>query len=276
MSRVRLYELLVKKIGVPLSVAFAATSLWLTPAAQERGDCFIYARLVASKPFVSNANECRLRTAPASTFKIPHALIALQAGVITPQTVFTWDGTPRDFATWQRDHTLDSAMKWSVLPFFQRTARLIGPERMRRGLSSLGYASDTFDGDISLFWLNGDLVVSPLEQFAFLRRLFSGTLPIPARHVSAVKDAIRMPPGRIVNASGVHPFTINWPSTTIVRAKTGNTTVEGEQVSWLVGALELNGIHHVFVARVRSTGALERAAATDLAVRGLHAQKPPA
>ena len=70
----------------------------------------------------SDPAECARATAPASTFKIPHALIALQTGMITPATVVEWDGTKYWSAPWQRSHTVDSAIKWSVLPFFQRTA----------------------------------------------------------------------------------------------------------------------------------------------------------
>ncbi len=237
-------------------------------------ECFVFSRLGESKSFVSNAKECDHKTAPASTFKIPHALIALETGVVTAETIFKWDGTRYDFESWRRDHTLDSAITWSVLPFFQRTARLIGAERMRQGLTSLGYAADTFDGDISTFWLNGDLVVSPLEQLAFLPRVFSGTLPTAAGPVSTVTNAIRMPTGQIVNASGSQPFALNWPSSTVVRAKTGNTRANGEQVSWLVGALELKGINYVFVARARSSATLARTAGIAVAARGLNALKP--
>jgi 2-keto-3-deoxy-L-rhamnonate aldolase RhmA len=41
-----------------------------------------------------------------------------------------------------------------------------------------------------------------------------------------------------VNAAGVHDFPLRWSGETIVQVKTGNGTVNGEQVSWLVGALE--------------------------------------
>ncbi len=250
----------------------AALSVVSARAAQEPAECFVFSRLGDSKPFVSNAGECDRKTAPASTFKIPHALIALQTGAITGDTVFPWDGKANDFAAWRRHHTVDSAIKWSVLPFFQRTAGLIGPDRMRSELSSLGYAADTFERDVSAFWINGDLVVSPLEQLAFLQRFMAGTLPVEPRHVSAVKAALRMPPGQVVNAAGAQPFTLTWPSPAVY-AKTGNTSVDGERVSWLVGSLQSDGGDYVFVARVRSSAALERTAGIALAERALNAQK---
>jgi Beta-lactamase class D len=61
------------------------------------------------------------------------------------------------------------------------------------------------------------------------------------------------------------------------RAKTGNGTVNGERVSWLVGALETGGRQYVFASRVRSTtGALETTAGADLALRVLNTVAPSA
>jgi beta-lactamase class D len=164
---------------------------------------------------------------------------------------------------------VDSAIKWSVLPFFQRTARLIGSERMHHWLTSLAYAADSFDGDISTFWLTGDLAVTPLEQYAFLQRFFAGRLPIDAAHVATVRQALEMPAGQITNASGTHDFRLTWPGPVRVRAKTGNTTVAGERVSWLVGAVESRGRDTVVVARVRAQTPIEGTAGLDAALGGL-------
>ena len=222
-------------------------------------------------PMVSGAAECDHPTAPASTFKIPHALLALQLGVITPATVIAWDGSTSGSELWRKAHTVESAIRWSVLPFFQHTARSIGAARMREGLRSLGYAADTFVGDIATFWLTGDLVVTPREQFAFFERLGAGQVPIDAVHRATVREALRMPPGQVTNASGTHPFAPAWPGDLEVRAKTGNTEVKGERVSWLVGSVRTEGIEHVVVARVRALGALDGTAGLDAARRGLDA-----
>jgi beta-lactamase class D len=247
------------------------------PSSQEttalRAECFILAR-AGARPYVSDEQECRRATAPASTFKVPHALIALDTGVVTRDAIGKWDGRKFTNESWRRDHTLATAIQWSVLPFFQHTARQIGRERMRRGLAMLHYAEDTFDGDIEAFWLNGDLVVSPREQLAFLSRFVRGTLPISRAHLLTVLEAMRMPHGEVLMAAGAHPFELTWPAGTVVRAKTGNTTVAGERVSWLIGSLELESRHHVFVARVRFAGALPPSAGAELAVRELNARAP--
>src|SRR5690349_15526117 len=42
--------------------------------------------------WAGTAADCATRLSPASTYKIPHALIGLETGVITEDTVYKWDG----------------------------------------------------------------------------------------------------------------------------------------------------------------------------------------
>jgi beta-lactamase class D len=222
-------------------------------------------------PFVvTDPVECAVRSAPASTFKIPHALIALETGVVADgSTVLAWDGTPQPFPSWERNHSLESAIRSSVVWFFRRTAALIGRERMLQYLRRLDYASDTFEDDVTSFWLNGDLVVSPEEQLRFMRRLMRDELPVSRDHVETVRTALRMPPDSLTNASGRHDFMLGWRGPVVVRAKTGFTSVGDERVAWLVGHIETSSREYVFASRVRSAGALAGTAAIDLARRVL-------
>src|SRR3954454_13571330 len=93
------------------------------------GECVVVAALDGSLDRAFGGGECDRRTLPASTFKVPHALIALDTGVITGTTVMKWDGRRWYFRSWERDHTLDSAIKNSVVWFFQNIARSVGRER---------------------------------------------------------------------------------------------------------------------------------------------------
>src|SRR3954470_20823852 len=97
-----------------LTVALALvlnTGALPTPAPLAAGECVIVEPLDGAPEVVAGGDECDRRTLPASTFKIPHALIALDTRVVTGSTRMKWDGTNQDFAVWQRDHTLDSAIK---------------------------------------------------------------------------------------------------------------------------------------------------------------------
>jgi beta-lactamase class D len=262
-------------LALAILVHSAAMATPRTPPAD--GECFVLAPLDGGRETVVGGAECDRRTLPASTFKIPHALIALQTGVLTGATVMKWDGTPQDFKSWEGDQTLDSAIKSSVVWFFQRAARAIGRERELQRLRALTYGSRTFTREVDRFWLNGDLTISPREQLAFLKAMFGYQLPIDARHIDTVKAAMTMPPGKLSNAAGLHDFPLAWPAGTIARMKTGNGEVSGERVSWVVGQLESAGRQYVFASRVRSsTRALDTTAGADLAVRLLNAMVPRA
>jgi beta-lactamase class D len=257
--------------------AVAAVSILAVPPSPHlaAGECVVVAALGEGVDRVFGGEECDRRTLPASTFKVPHALIALDAAVVTPATVMKWDGTRYDFASWQRDHTLDTAMKSSVVWFFQRLARAIGRDRELAHLRAFEYGSRSFTREVDMFWLNGDLTISPREQVAFLKRMFSYQLPIDRRHVDAVKQAMTMPPGKLLNAAGSHAFPLAWPDVRAARLKTGNGTVAGERASWLIGEIEAGGRAYVFASRVRSTGAtLDTTAGADLAVKVLNEVVP--
>jgi beta-lactamase class D len=238
------------------------------------GECVVVGPL-DGEPVEVGGHECERRSLPASTFKIPHALIALQTGVVTERTTLRWDGRKMDFPAWERDHTLDSAIKSSALWFFQRAAAEIGRERELQHLKALGYGSQTFSRDVDRFWLNGDLLISPREQVAFLKRMYSYQLPIERRHIDTVKAAMTMPAGSLLNASGVHPFPLRWPDGSVARVKTGNGTVGRERVSWLIGEIDSDGRAYVFASRVRSSArSMESTAGADLAVRVLNSLTP--
>ena len=255
-------------LAVLLATVLAASRAAALPAAS--ATCVIIGA-AGEPPTVSDAVECDHATAPASTFKIPHALLALQLGVITPSTVVEWNGSTDGPEVWHRAHTVASAIRWSVVPFFQHTARRIGVERMRQGLATFGYAADGFDGDVATFWLNGDLVVTPREQFAFLGRFVAGNLAIARAHLATVRDALRMPDGQVTNASGTHAFRLAWPGAVIARLKTGNAEVKGERVSWAVGVIASRDTEYAVVARVRGEAARDGTAGLDAARRGLDA-----
>jgi len=254
---------------VALHLAIAAP-----PSPLAAGECFVMAPPTGAET-VLGGDECDRRTLPASTFKIPHALVALETGVVTAKTVMKWDGVKKDFPVWERNHSLDSAIKSSVVWFFQRAAESIGRQRELQYLRAFRYGSQGFQREVTAFWLNGDLTISPREQVAFLQRMFSYDLPVDRRHIDAVKAAMTMPGGKVLNASGAHDFRLEWPADTIVRLKTGNGGVSRERVSWLIGQLETGGRQYVFASRRRSSGdALDSVAGANLAQRLLNTMTP--
>lgn len=140
--------------------------------------------------------RARQRFVPASTFKIPHLLFALDAGIATDASqTFRWDGVPRRFAHWNRDQTLAEAMRGSTVWVFQDFARALGEHRERRYLRRLGYGNRSVTGGIERFWLDGGLAISAVEQIDLLRRLHRETLPFDVSHQRLVKELILIETG---------------------------------------------------------------------------------
>src|SRR5262245_26816543 len=136
--------------------------------------CVVVSEGGQSERWAGSAAECATRLSPASTYKIPHALIGLETGVITESTVERWDGVRHpEQPKWNQDHTVLSAMRPSVLWFFQAMAPRIGAARAHQWLQRFGYGNTDTSGPITLYWVNGQLRISPDEQLVFLNKFYA-------------------------------------------------------------------------------------------------------
>lgn len=88
---------------------------------------FVLRSLATEEQTVTDAALAGTRESPASTFKIPSAVIALDHGVLAgADAMLRWDGVPREIAAWNRDHALASALRDSTVWYFQEVARRLG------------------------------------------------------------------------------------------------------------------------------------------------------
>ena len=84
-----------------------------------------------------NPDRARTQFIPASTYKIPNSLIALETGVASgADHAIAFDSTRHHHAgywarVWSNDHTLKTAIRNSVYWFYQELAREVGAERMQ-------------------------------------------------------------------------------------------------------------------------------------------------
>ena len=216
--------------------AVAVVSMLLAGGAQttalQNQSCFLLFEMGVGQVLRRPAEACRTRVTPASTFKVPHALAALDAGVVSgpdEKMTFTDAGGQRAESA-RRDHTLASAMRHSVLWYFQRIAERLGSGRETAYLQKFGYGNMDATGELTRFWIGGSLQVSPEEQQTFWLKLYRNEIPISARAVEQVKAMLIQPTGVVVNAAGEQPFG-RWPDTTIVSAKTGSATDRSGQGS---------------------------------------------
>jgi len=179
-----------------------------------------------------NAARAQQRFIPASTYKIPNSLIALETGVAEgPEHMIPWDSTIRPAEgfwsrEWSRNHTLRSAIRLSVYWYYQALAREIGAERMQAYLDQFDYGNRDLGGGIDQFWLHGDLRISPNEQVRFLERMYRGKLGLSPRTTQIVKEILVLEENADYRLSG----------------KTGTADVTPtRELAWLVGCVEREG-----------------------------------
>ncbi|MFZ3191653.1 MAG: class D beta-lactamase [Moraxellaceae bacterium] len=167
-------------------------------AAQVDGTIIILdERTQPATQFVYQPARAATRYSPASTFKIPHTLFALDAGVVLDaEQVFKWDGVPRSFAGHNQDQTLQTAMRNSTVWVYEGLAKQIGTAREQHYLHRIRYGNQNASGAVDQFWLNGTLKISAQEQLLFLQQLHREQLPFSVAHQRLVKQLIRVDSGQ--------------------------------------------------------------------------------
>ncbi|HEY0970299.1 MAG TPA: penicillin-binding transpeptidase domain-containing protein [Gemmatimonadales bacterium] len=204
---------------------------------------FAIRRVGSDTTEVHDLSRARTPFIPASTFKIPNSIIALELGIVRDEHQrfpFTW---PRqEIEAWNRDHTFASALAASVVPVYQQIAREVGEERYREWLARLDYGNRNPGGLVDHFWLDGDLRISALEQLDFLERLATMRLPVSERSQRIVHGMMRQ----------------GWSDDCATAyAKTGLSGVAARtdvsNVGWYVGWVETGGDQWVFALNLDSS-----------------------
>jgi len=174
---------------------------------------------------------------PASTFKILNSLISLEENVIPDENyTLKWDGIERKFPNWNRDHDLRSAYKYSVVWYYQEMARRVGVDTMKYWLDKVSYGNADTAGGEDLFWLTGNLRISPIEQIQFLQKLETGQLPFSKHTLNTVKNIM------IQDSSSKY----------VIRWKTGWGNQDGEDIGWIVGYMEVGADVYYFANCIRA------------------------
>ena len=185
-----------------------------------------------------NPQGCAEELLPFSTFKVLNAMIGLESGVIPDEKyVIPWNGTQYPTAAWNKDQTLQTAIRDSVVWYFQELARRVGQEKMQQYINAVGYGNQDISGKIDSFWLTGGLRISADEQVVFLQRLYHGDLPFSARSMQIVKKIIVLDQAQDYQLSG----------------KTGSGKMGDLNIGWFIGYVELKDDVYFFATNIRST-----------------------
>lgn len=197
---------------------------------------FVLRDMKNDKTFVYNKERANQRFAPQSTFKVPNSLIGLQVGAVEDEyDIKYWDGVEREIPVWNQDHTLGSAMRNSVVWYYQAMARDIGEKQMEKWVQNISYGNQDISGGIDQFWLSSSLKISPLEEVDFMETLYKETLPFD-------KDVMKTVKRIMIQLEGDH-YTLY--------GKTG----QGSGIGWYVGFIKTDKHAYSFATNIVGTSA---------------------
>jgi beta-lactamase class D len=177
-----------------------------------RGDFTIY-----------DLDRFRKPVSPAQTFHIFSSLVALHTGKLTDDssTVLGADSTSSTLS-------LSQAFKNNSEAHFKSIANLIGKDTLKYWMDSVKYGNKKIGNDVTAFWMNDSLKISPDEQLGLIKRLYFKQHPFRASVQEQVKKMMIV----VNNAQ----YQMAYQQANIVR---GN-----QQQAWLVGWIEEN--RHVY------------------------------
>lgn len=187
---------------------------------------------------IYNKEYATLRSAPNSTYKIYDALLGLEENIIEPtQSQMFWNGDDYPFEAWNTDQDLNSAMRNSVNWYFQNIDQQAGPEIIQNHIKKIGYGNQDLSGDLSSYWLESSLKISPIEQVELLVKLHDNEFQFNPANINAVKDSI------LLYSSEQGSF----------YGKTGTGRINGKDVNgWFIGFIEKYGHTYYFAVNIQS------------------------
>ncbi|UNJ81231.1 BlaR1 family beta-lactam sensor/signal transducer (plasmid) [Bacillus sp. CMF21] len=190
----------------------------------EYSGSFVLYDTKTKKHTIYNKEESTTRYAPASTYKIFSALFALESGIITSNnSQMTWDGTQQPYEEWNRDQDLFSAMGSSVTWYFQSLDQQMGKRKLQNYYEQINYGNGDLSGNISNYWIDESLKISPVEQVEILKKFYYNEFAFVPANIQTVKDSLLLE-----ESNG-----------NLLSGKTGTLDLNGEFIEgWFVGYVE--------------------------------------
>ncbi|QRR03548.1 class D beta-lactamase [Dyadobacter sandarakinus] len=231
-----------------LTILFLGLLSWNLPA-QDLTTPFKSCKLAGSitiydyknrKWITSDEADSQRETQPASTFKIFNLLVALETGVIADENaVVKWPGNTDTTLYGYRpeiykDITVKEAFEVSAGWAFVELAKQIDRKKYAHYMKLTKYGNGDLTEQGDDFWNFGAFGISPRNQVEFLIRVFEGKTPFSKRNVDILKKVM-------INEQ---------PTDYTLRAKTGWTRVNGNDIGWWVGYVQRKDNTYFFATRV--------------------------
>lgn len=191
---------------------------------------------VPTRSILLRRGACDRRFTPASTFKLPLAVMGFDAGILQDVHHPAWAYRPELQAPERDRKTVDPTiwLRDSVVWYSQEITRKLGMARFQRYIDLLGYGNRDLSGNpgqedgLTRAWLGSSLALSPEEQVQFVLRLLHRDFAV-SEHASAMAVA----------AMPVFEAEDGWT----VRGKTGTAELvdPDRDLGWFVGWAERSG-----------------------------------
>ncbi|SDR24356.1 class D beta-lactamase [Pseudovibrio sp. Tun.PSC04-5.I4] len=192
---------------------------------------FVLYDIAKDRMVLVNRSRAAARKIPASTFKIPNSLIALELGIVAGVDEVVPTGNRKlALESWRKPMGLREAIMVSNVPVYQEIAQRVGPKAYTEWLAKLQYGNATIGENVERFWLNGPLEISAKEQAVFLSKLATRDLPFSERTLDDVHEITLLE-----DTSGYE-----------LHAKTGWSISTKPGIGWWVGWVEQNDSVYTF------------------------------
>lgn len=215
------------------------------------GGSFVLLDIDDNKMSIYNDSISTKRYSPCSTFKITNSLIGLESGIAENTDYLIkydslknpsepWMNNVEPFKHWHQDHNLQTAIKYSVVWYYQELARRIGNENMTKLLNQIDYGNNDISSGIDNFWLCGSLKISAKEQVEFLRKLYENSLSgFSIKNQEMVKNIL------------LYESNDNYK----LYGKTGGgNCLDNKTIGWYVGFVESDNKTYVFAMNIFANG----------------------
>ncbi|MGB1294498.1 MAG: penicillin-binding transpeptidase domain-containing protein [Flavobacteriales bacterium] len=196
-----------------------------------------------SKYYSNDLEYAKTSHLPASTFKIPNSLIALELGIVeTDTSTIFWDGKKRRFKIWEQDLSFRDAFHFSCVPCYQEIAAKVGVERMIDCTNKFQFGKMVLDSNtLTNFWLEGNSGINQFQQIEFLQSFEGSQLPVSERTESIMKRMMLITKNDSIE----------------LRGKTGWSNFEKVNNGWYVGYVKRQENTYYFATNIEPENGLK-------------------
>lgn len=153
-----------------------------------------------SDEILLQTGDCTTRVTPASTFKIPLALMGYDTGILqdahNPTLPFRTGYADWGGENWRQPTDPQRWMAYSVVWYSRQITPLLGVRQLAAYASAFDYGNADFSGDygqsngLERAWMTSSLKISPAEQVRFLSRMNRYDLLVSRQAVDATRTIV--------------------------------------------------------------------------------------